>query len=183
VEKVEARVEELVLAELDRVATQTLPDSSDRDLAVEDLQLARRDLDQFRRDTAARRKLGELWHDTLDGYLATVREAESRVEQLTLEAGVVTEGLTRDHYLSLPRDARREVLAGFIDAVMVRRSRGRGRHVDSIESRTRVLWRGQAPGDLPRPRVSSPIVPFDFNEGEVDSAVAAAENGAKHLQT
>jgi hypothetical protein len=66
------------------------------------------------------------------------------------------------NYLDLSVTERREVLAGFVDCVMVRPSRGRGRNVDPVDRRARVLWRGQSPGDLPRRRVVNAIVPFDF---------------------
>jgi hypothetical protein len=117
------------------------------------------------------------WHDWLDEYLAAMRTAEAELDRLNAQVGMGAEGLTREHYLALPQPDRREVLAGFIDCVMVRRSRGRGRNVDPVGDRARILWRGQAPADLPRRRVASPIVPFDFEDG-VEPGVVAAENAA-----
>jgi site-specific DNA recombinase len=172
-ETVEAHVEEAVLAEIDGML-RLVPDSAERDRAADTLEQARADLDDFKRDRDARRKLGEEWHEWLDVYLRAVREAEAELARLDARVSVAAEGLTRAHYLALPLTDRREVLGGFIDAIVVRRSRGRGRNVDAISDRTRILWRGEGPADMPRPRVSSPIVPFDFEEDHVEAGVAAA---------
>jgi site-specific DNA recombinase len=169
---IEAHVEETVLSEIEG-RVRLVPDSSERERAGEALVHARTDLDDFRRDLAARRKLGPEWHEWLDEYLGAVRAAETEVERLNMQAGLGSEGLTSEHYLTLPSDDRREVLAGFIDTVVVRRSRGRGRNVDPIAERSRILWRGQAPADLPRRRVANAIVPFHFEDG-VEAGVPAA---------
>jgi site-specific DNA recombinase len=173
---IEPYVEELVIAEVDGLV-KFVPDSAEREGAVEELQRARTDLDEFRRDRAARRKLGPAWHDWLDTYLQAVNEAEAELERLDLAVGPAMQGLTREHYLALPTDDRREVLAGFMDAVMVKRSRGRGRNTDPVDERARILWRGQAPSNLPRRRVVNEIVSFDF-EDNVEAGVVAAEDSA-----
>jgi site-specific DNA recombinase len=173
---IEGHVERLVLAEIDGVA-RLVPDNADRERAQEQLAHARADLDDFRRDREARRKLGPDWHDWLDTYLEAVHIAEANLELLDQRAGAARAGLTRDHYLELPVDDRREVLGGFIDAVFVRPSRGRGRNVDPIDRRSRVLWRGQGPADLPRRRVVNPIVSFEF-EDDVEPGMAPAQDSA-----
>lgn len=173
---VEQYAEGHVIDEIDGVA-KMVPDSAERERVQAGLKQARADLDGFRGDREARRKLGPEWHDWLDVYLVAVREAETRLGQLDQRVGVMREGLTRDHYLDLAIDERREVLAGFMDCVFVRRSRGRGRNVDPIDTRARILWRGQAPADLPRRRVVNAIVPFDV-EGDVEAGVAAAQDRA-----
>jgi hypothetical protein len=157
---IESYVEGHVLAEIEGVA-KIVPDSQERERAQAELMQARADLDDFKRDRSARRKLGAEWHDWLDEYLRAVQAAGARLEQVDQRIGVVQSGLTRNHYLGLPVDDRREVLAGFADCVFVRRSRGRGRNVDPVGIRTRILWRGQAPTDLPRRRVVNQIIPFD----------------------
>jgi site-specific DNA recombinase len=172
----EAHVQEAVLGEIDGLV-RLVPDSHERERVAADLARARAEYDELRRSPEARRRLGADWLDTLDAHRAPIRELEAELARLDQHVGVAQEGLTRDHYLALPSDDRREVLAGFIDTVMVRRSRGRGRNVDPIAERTRILWRGQAPADLPRPRVASAIVPFDFDDG-VEAGVAAAQHGA-----
>ena len=172
-ETIEAYVEQTVLAEIDGMA-KIVPDSSERDRAMAELENARADLDGFKGDRPARRKLGAEWHDWLDTYLGAVREAESALDLIDQQLGVVREGLTRDHYLSLPVDDRREVLAGFFDCVFVRKSQGRGVNVDSTPDRTRILWRGQGPADLPRRRVANVIRSFAFDEQDVEAGISAA---------
>ncbi|MGI8462186.1 MAG: recombinase family protein [Solirubrobacterales bacterium] len=177
-ERIEAHVEQLVLDQLDGYL-KMVPDSTERERAVVALDDARGDLDVFKLDRTVRRKVGDAdWHEWLDAYLNAVREAEADLEKIDLRAGVATEGLTRDHYLDLPVDDRREVLAGFVDCVFVRRSYGRGRSAEPIADRVRVLWRGQAPVDLPRRRVVNEIVSFDFGEDDVESGVTAAQDTA-----
>jgi site-specific DNA recombinase len=172
-EPLENYVENMVLLEIDGI-TKIVPDSR---LAVQAVAQARAEYDDFRRDREARRKLGADWHDSLDEYVRAVRDAEAALGRIDQRIGLVREGLTRDHYLDLPVSDRRVVLAGFIDCVMVRRSRGRGRNVDPIDNRVRVLWRGQAPADLPRRRVINEIASFDF-EDHVEARVAAPQHGA-----
>ncbi len=154
-------VEGLVLAEIEGI-TRLVPDSTERDRVVAELEQARSDLEDFRQDRAARRRLGGAWLEWLDTYLRAVGDLEAELQALDERTGAGLEGLTRDHYLGLDVDARREVLGGFIDTIMVRPSRGRGRHVDPVERRARVLWRGQGPEDLPRRRVVNEIKSFEF---------------------
>ena len=169
-EHVEEHVEELVLTEIDGVA-RLVPDSGERDEIAARLTQAREDLEDFRQDREARRKLGADWHEWLDTYLHAVREAEAELEQIDQRTGAAREGLTRDLYRGLDVDERREVLGGFLDVVFVRPSKGRGRNVDPVGRRVRVLWRGQGPDDLPRPRIVNPIISYDF-EGHVEAGVS-----------
>lgn len=179
-EVLEHHVEEAVLAEIDG-ALRLVPDSGDRDAAVADVARARADLNEFKRDTGARRKLGAEWHEWLDEYLQGVRAAEAELQRLDARTSAGIDGLTREHYLALPLSERREVLAGFVDVVFVRRSRGRGRNVDPIGRRSRILWRGQGPSDLPRRRVRNSIVPFAFDEDYVEPWMVPAKDGAEGL--
>ncbi len=169
---IEAHVEEIVLADIDGTAS-LVPDTSERERAHADLEQARADLEGFRQDAAARRKLGTDWHDWLDTYLTAVQKGEAALARIDGRAAAVMEGLTRDHYLALPPSDRREVLAGFIDCVFVGRSHGRGRNVDPIGKRSRVLWRGEGPADLPQRRRRNAIVSFDL-EGDIEAGVSAA---------
>lgn len=161
---IERYVEEMVLLEIDGLV-KFVPDPQELERATAELQLARDATEDLRRDREARRKLGPArWHEWLDDCLRAEREAETALALVNQRVGVVRAGLTRDHYLALPLDERREVLAGFIDCLFVRRSSGRGRNVDLIDARTRILWRGQAPDDLPRRRVINQIASFDFDD-------------------
>lgn len=163
-------VEGLVLEQLDGEA-EFLPDSAERDAAAEAVRVAREDFEGFRQDRAARRKLGAAWHDWLDDYLRALADAEAELERLDGLIGAVEGGLTRDHYLALPTAERRQVLGEMIDAVFVRRSRGRGAHVDPIEGRVLVLWRGEGPADLPRRRAVNDLRPFAWPEDNVVAGV------------
>lgn len=165
-DKIEEYVEGLLVGELEQLMAQAVQPSASRDAALAGLERAREDLDEFRRDTDARRELGDLWLDTLKSYSEKVREAERVAERVVGQAGAIEDQLTAEHYLDLPLADRRDVLGGFVDAVMVG---GRG-----ADARTRVLWRGEGPTDLPRPRVASPVVPFDLGKGEVEVGVATA---------
>ncbi len=168
-------VEEVFLDGLDQEA-EAVPDTADRDDALRALEETREAVEDFRRDTAARKKLGAAWHDWLDAYLKDERDAEIRLAQVD-EATSATgrRRLLRDDYLALPLSERRAVLAGSIDAVMVRRSRGRGRNVDPTPERSRILWRGEAPDDLPRQRRRNVIRPFAFDGNEIPAGVTATE--------
>lgn len=173
----EPYVEGLVLDRLEQRA-RFLEDSSDREQVRGELGTATREYDELRHDTESRRRLGhEDWLDMLSAFKATVDDLSSRLAEADRELGMVRAGLTRELYLDLPIVERRHVLAGFIDCVMVRKSRGRGRHVDPVETRTRILWRGEAPDDLPRKRRANRIVSFDF-EDDIESRIAASEDGA-----
>jgi site-specific DNA recombinase len=172
---IDTYVEAVFLDGLDQEA-EAVPDTTDRDEALRLLEEARAATEDFRKDTAARKKLGPAWHDWLDAYLKDEREAEIRVTQVTeASAGGGSRRLLRDDYLALPLAERRAVLAGSIDAVMVRRSHGRGRNVDPTPERTRILWRGEAPEDLPRQRRRNAIRPFVFDQDEIPAGMAAAE--------
>lgn len=172
---VDGYVEEVFLDGLDQQA-EAVPDTTDRDEALRVLEEARAATEDFRQDTAARKKLGSAWHDWLDAYLKAEREAEAKlaqVQEATSATGRVR--LLRDDYLALPLAERRAILAGAIDAVMVRRSRGKGRNVDPTPERTRILWRGEAPDDFPRQRRRNVIRPFVFDGNDVPAGVAATE--------
>jgi site-specific DNA recombinase len=165
-------VETLMLDQIDGTA-ELVPDSAERNRVIAELDQARADLEGFRQDRAARKRLGAAWLDWLDDYLKAVSDLESELEQIDQRGGVVSAGLTRERYQGLDVDDRREVLGGFLDTVMVRPSRGRGRNVDPIKRRVRVLWRGEGPTDLPRRRVVNQIVSFDF-EDDIESGIPAA---------
>lgn len=174
-EAIDGYVEDLFLDGLDQEA-EAVPDTADRDEALRLLEEARAATEDFRQDTAARKKLGPAWHDWLDAYLKDEREAEARLAQVTEAASATGRiRLIREDYLALSLAERRAILAGSIEAVMVRRSRGRGRNVDPTPERTRVLWRGEAPDDLPRQRRRNVIRPFVFAGDDVPAGVAASE--------
>lgn len=175
---IEAHVQEAVLSQVAE-RTQLVADAGKRDAVAAALAEAQFAYDAFRHDTAAREVLGDDWLDTLQTYKRRMTDAVNALALIDARHGLASiEGVTREHFSALPVDDRREVLGGFIDAVMVRRSRGRGRHVDPVSNRTRILWRGQAPADLPRQRHSSSVAPFPFDEPDVEAGMMAAQGPA-----
>ena len=129
---VESYVEGLVLSEIDGF-TRLVPDSAERDRAERGARPARDLLDGFRATAlpgASSVPTGTMARRLSPGGSGCRSQARS---SSTLGSGAAMSGLTRDHYLALSPADRREVLGGFIDTVMVRRSRGRGRNVDPID--------------------------------------------------
>lgn len=171
-------VEGLILEALDGTL-QLVPDSRERERLRDELAIVRGEYDELRHDTEARRRLGhDDWLDMLASFKDRVDELEKLLDQAEAQFGAVEEGLTRDAYLERPVEQQRLVLAGFIDCVMVRKSRGRGRNVDPVETRTRILWRGEAPDDLPRKRRANEIRSFSFgDEDDIEAGVLGPEDG------
>jgi len=165
-------VQGLILEALDGTL-QLVPDSRERERLREEMVIVRGEYDELRHDTDARRRLGhDDWLDMLASFKARVDELEKLLDQAEAQFGAVEEGPTRDAYLAMPVEKQRRVMAGFIDCVMVRRSRGRGRNVDRVETRTRILWRGEAPDDLPRKRRANEIRSFTFgDEDDIEPGV------------
>lgn len=173
----ESYVEGQVLGRLEQRA-EFVEDSADRKMLLGELATASREYDELRHDAGARRRLGhEDWLDMLAAFKATVDDLQARLASTDRQLDMVREGLTRELYLGLPVEERRQVLAGFLDCVMVRKSRGRGRNVDPVETRTRILWRGEAPDDLPRKRRANLIIPFDFGEDDIEPGIASPQDG------
>lgn len=172
----EPYVEGLVMDRLEQRA-RFVEDSSDREQLRGELDTAVREYDELRHDAEARRRLGhEDWLDMLTTFKRSVDALTSKLTEADREIGMAQAGLTREIYLGLPVHERRHVLAGYIDCVMVRKSRGRGRNVDPVDTRTRVLWRGEAPDDLPRRRRANRIVSYGF-EDDVEARVSSSQDG------
>lgn len=175
----EAHVDSVIAAQFEGLM-QEVADDADRDRLTAELAQARGDLDDFRRDRDARRKLGAEWHEWLDTYLTAVRELEGELATIDNQFGnldVDGERLTAEVYRELDQDSRREVIAAMMDTVMVKPSRGRGQHTDPLPVRTRILWRGQGPTDLPRRRVVNVIKSFDFDgEDKVATGILTSQH-------
>jgi DNA invertase Pin-like site-specific DNA recombinase len=172
----EAYVQGLILDALDGTL-QLVPDSRDRERLRDELAIVQEEYDELRHDTEARRRLGhDDWLDMLGAFKERVDELQRMLDQAEAHLGAVEDGLTREAYLDLPVGKQRRVLAGFIDCVVVRRSRGRGRNVDPVETRVRILWKGEAPDDLPRKRRANEIRSFDF-EDDVEARVVLPQDG------
>ena len=175
----EAYVEAVVCRELDRRARSYVEVSDSGSLAAALAQLddARADLESMRRDTAARRRLGPLWLSFVEPLVDAVEVAEQRVAELQAsQASPSLSGLTADAYRSLQREERAAVLGAMIGCVFARNVGGpRGPHAIPIdERRVRILWRGQAPTDLPAHNKASMIIPWAGFEDEAPAGVATS---------
>ena len=175
-DSIEPHVEGLILDEIEGMM-KFVPDSQDRERLLAELAQARAEYDDFRRDRETRRKLGpEDWHDSLDVYLAAVKDLEVQLDQMDQRVGVVREADAPCLRGPSPRRAPRG--PGRVHRHGVRPAVSRAReNVDPVGDRARILWRGQGPDDLPRRRVVNEIRSFNF-EDDVEAGVAAAENGA-----
>ena len=91
----------------------------------------------------------------IEKYVETARDRLLEVRSRTGEAEVTRDMLAE--WPSLPVEVRGRILASAIDAVMVKPAAS-----GSIENRVRILWRGEAPHDLPRRGHPRPIAPFEF---------------------
>ena len=175
----EEYVEEVVSQELDRRARSYIEVSDSEALAEALAQLddAREDLESMRRDTAARRRLGPLWLSFVEPLVEAVEIAEERVAALRAsQVDPSVSGLTADAYRSLNREERGAVLAAMIDCVFVRNVGGpRGPQAVPIDDRrVRILWRGQAPPDLPAHNKASAVVPWTGFEDEPPAGVSTS---------
>jgi DNA invertase Pin-like site-specific DNA recombinase len=77
--------------------------------------------------------------DVATAKLAKIRSQQPATELLNARLG--------DVWADLSTAEKRTLLAAGIDAVMVRQG---GKRSDSIESRVKILWHGEAPSDFPR---------------------------------
>lgn len=127
--------------------------------AIEDAQRrlaeAEAELDAFTADTRLRQALGH------ERYVSAVDQRAKEAEDARLEledarrAGlgiIVPEG-----WDTLDMADRRRLLTEGIDVVWLRRT-----GLASIADRTLIMWRGQAPDDLPRRGAPKAPVPFDW---------------------
>ncbi len=149
----ETYVEHLVCAELDRRAAHVVGvhDTAELDDAMARLDAASADVEEMRRDTLARRRLGARWLSFLEPLLAAAEDAQRRVDELRAVHGAPVVGITSHEYLASSRRERTEVLRSLIDVVFVRSTGGpRGRYAIALNlDRVRVLWAGEGPSDLP----------------------------------
>jgi len=176
---VEGYVEDAICAELERLRPEFQGTSVDEEMAgaLGALQDAQENLDAFRENTEAIRLLGDDWSTWLAQYVEAVAQAEQRIETLGARASVGAHGLTADALRGLPRAEKQQVVRAFVDAVFLRPARGgRGRHAAPVSDRALVLWKGDAPFGLPRPRRrDGPIRSFAWpDEPELHTGLRAA---------
>lgn len=112
--------------------------------------------------------------ETLEDSRRKLAEASERA---TLGSAVgLTEGGLVEAWPTLTIAEKRRLLSAAIDAVFLRPARGAGRVVP-IEERALILWRGQAPDDLPRRGHRVPLAPFAWpDESPADVRMPVAQN-------
>jgi DNA invertase Pin-like site-specific DNA recombinase len=93
--------------------------------------------------------------DAARDAVAALRERSALVDTIPARAALI------DEWPNLTIAERRKILTAAIDAVIVRPSRGSGRQLP-IEERTLILWRGEAPADLPTRGHRVPLAPFPW---------------------
>jgi site-specific DNA recombinase len=132
--------------------------------ATSSLSTAEDELDSFASDLTARHMLGERYHAALQARLDAVAQARAELQQASSFAPDV-EAIER--YDELPIADRKRILGSSLDAVIVKR----GHAYIPIEKRVTILWRGQAPDDLPRRgRDNGPVRPYQPESARALSA-------------
>jgi hypothetical protein len=118
-------------------------DSTALQAATDELSVAQEELAAFAADLTARRVLGDGYHAALEARSKAVNDAQAEMQKALGPAA----NMETDEYHELPIDVRKRVLAGAIDAVIVKRGHAR----IPVEDRVTILWRGEGPDDLPHP--------------------------------
>ncbi|HEY3759084.1 MAG TPA: recombinase family protein [Solirubrobacteraceae bacterium] len=126
-------------------------DSQSLQTATQELAQAEEELAAFAADVTARRVLGERYHAALQTRASAVDAAQAK---LRAASSLAPNAELIEGYDELPMEERRRVLGSSIDAVMVEPGDAR----TPVTERVRILWRGEGPGDLPRPgRDNGPV--------------------------
>jgi DNA invertase Pin-like site-specific DNA recombinase len=96
----------------------------------------------------------------LDRRQERLDAAEAHLADLRVPQGLDGRAII-DEWPRLKAGEKRELLKAGIGAIFLRRSPNRG--PSAIEDRAVILWRGEAPADLPGPgRRGVPLLPFDW---------------------
>ena len=142
--KLEQYVESVWRAQMAEEALTIQHDSEALQNATEKLAEAEAELAAFAADLTMRRVLGDGYHAALEARASAVNQAQAELQRALAPAGG-SEAI--EGYDDLPVEDRRRILGSSIDAVIVKRADAR---TVPIEERVTILWRGEAPEDLPR---------------------------------
>lgn len=149
-------------------------ESIDYVAAQEAVEAAERALVEFRDDPdllhiLGREKFLEGMKVRMDALTLAERERQrliAEASELTLPDAASLKAAWDGH----STEDRRKLLGAAIDAIFIRTGRG------DISERVRILWRGQAPADLPSRGKSAPMRPYTFAPDTLPaSAVIAAQ--------
>lgn len=172
---VEGHVERLLLRRVGDLEAQAHESTRDIDVLRDELRRAEHALEVFRDDPRILDALNdpamfvaglEKRRDAVQALRDRVSDAEARLAP----AGLPVAGLAA-MWPGLSVQERRQVFAAAIDAVMLRSGR-----TLAIQDRVVVLWRGDAPGDLPGRGRVRPVEPFVWPQSPGDMGVAGAED-------
>jgi site-specific DNA recombinase len=141
--KLEQHVESVWRTQMADEALTVQHDSEALQSATEKLSEAEAELAAFAADLTLRRVLGGGYHAAVEARAAAVNQAQAELQRALAPA---FGGEAIESYDDLPVEDRRRILGSSIDAVIVKRDDARV----PIEERVTILWRGEAPEDLPR---------------------------------
>jgi site-specific DNA recombinase len=145
--------------------------------ALQELETAERELDAFLSDVELRTMIGEqryrLQAQTRTQALAEAEASLASARQRgALSGALLTPGALLEAWPELSIPDKRTLLTASVDAVFVRRT---GSNVP-VDRRALVLWRGEAPDDLPRRGRRVPLASFVWpDEAPADVGVAVGE--------
>jgi DNA invertase Pin-like site-specific DNA recombinase len=119
--------------------------------ALQDLEAAERELDAFLSDVQLRTMIGDdRYHRQAEARTQAVAEGEAKLadarQRGALSGALLTPAALLEAWPTLSIAEKRGLLTASLDAVFVRRT---GANV-SVDDRALILWRGEAPADLPR---------------------------------
>jgi hypothetical protein len=89
--------------------------------------------------------------ERLEEALARLAELRARRPNVELSVRLI------DVWPTLTVEEKRTILSAAIDAVMIRKAKGA-----AIDARTKILWRGEAPSDVPRRGFRPPLKSFNW---------------------
>ena len=157
---IEPYIESMFLSRLagDEVEAVGEPNSADLDEATRALEAADAELEAYRDETLVSLVGRESFQAGISKRATVVEQARQRVLELRGVSGAapITRSLLAE-WPTMDVVAKHAILVSAIDAVMVRPASAGG-----LDDRVRVLWRGEAPDDLPRRGRPQPVVPFVF---------------------
>ena len=141
--KLEQYVEGLWRTQMAEEALTVQHDSEALQGATEKLSEAEAELAAFAADVTLRRVLGSGYHAAIEARASAVNQAQAELQRALAP---VSGSDAIESYDDLPIEDRRRILGSSIDSVIVTRDDARV----PIEERVTILWRGEAPEDLPR---------------------------------
>jgi DNA invertase Pin-like site-specific DNA recombinase len=146
--------------------------------ALQEIEQAEHELDAFLSDLQLREMIGEdRYRRQAEARTEAVVDAEAKLadarQRGALSGGLLTSGALAEAWPGLTIAEKRTLLTASVDAVFIRRT---GTNVP-VDDRALVLWRGEAPDNLPRRGHRVPLSSFAWpNEAPADVRVSIAEH-------